>query len=711
MSQVYNCILRRFPADKYKLFQEGGNHYATTIFVLVSAVQKVSRCTRIPEGTLLYRGLGGLIDLPDKFHAADEQGRSGYLDWGMMSTSSDRNVALGYSGLKQRRPRAMVMVIEATSVDRGADISEFSQYPGEKEFLWVPCSFVQRAQPGGGRVEVVDGGLVTFVPVRVNLNLKTETVEELLEKKKSMHVTAFEFRVNELRLRLQDEATAGNAEARLQRDKTSQGTFWKKEHSVAGYVEAQVAKVEAVLNKHRARAAADYSDDVVYRNLAAESLEAASMAKSALRLWLRDELQPIHHIEDCSLLVLHRRFESFLRLRYTGAQAGEERRAAAIELCKARNLMSSDANEKDGNGEPLLIALAARGGSGEDLELLVAAGADVAVVDDYEWSAMHWAGEQGHAEVIKTLVRAGANCNQTDCDSRTPLWVSCCIGQLGCVTTLLDAKADVNQATTDTGATALFISCDKGHGSIVEALLDRGADVNQAKTDTGATALYIACDRGHGSIVEALLGRGADVNQATTDDGATPLFVACQEGHGSIVEALVGRRADVNQARTGDGATPLFIACHQGHGSIVEALLGRGADVNQAKTNTGGTPLYVACEGGHGSIVEALLGRGADVNQAKTDDGSTPLYIACDRGHGSIVEALLGRGADVDQATTDDGVTPLYIACDNHHTSCVQLLVRARADLTLSVQGFTPLQLASYNGFTDIVTVIESGST
>ena len=245
--QVYNCILRRFPADKYALFEQGGNRYATTIFVLVSAVQKVSRCTRMPEGTLLYRGLGGLIDLPDKFHQADAQGRSGFLDWGMMSTSSERDVALGYSGVKQRRPRAMVMVIEVTAVDRGADISEFSQYPGEKEFLWLPCSFVQRALAGGGRVQVVDGGLVTFVPVRVNLNLKTETVEELLQKKKSMHVTGFEFRVNELRQQLRDEASAGNAEARLKREKARQGTFWKKEHSVEGFIEAQAGKVSAVL--------------------------------------------------------------------------------------------------------------------------------------------------------------------------------------------------------------------------------------------------------------------------------------------------------------------------------------------------------------------------------------------------------------------------------------------------------------------------------
>jgi ankyrin repeat protein len=488
-------------------------------------------------------------------------------------------------------------------------------------------------------VEVVDGGLVTFVPVRVNLNLKTETVEELLEKKKSMHVTAFELRVNELFQRLQDEAKASNAEARLQRDQKSQGRFWKKKHSVEGYVEAQVAKVEAVLKKHRARAAADYSDDVVYRNLAAESLEAASMAQSALRLWLRDELQNFHLIEDISLLQLHRTFESFLRLRYADSQSGGERRAAAVDLCKARNLMSSDANEKDGNGEPLIVALAARGGSGEDVGLLVAAGADVAAVDAGKSSAMHLAAQQGHAEVIRTLVRAVANCNQSNWNGVTPLCVSCFNGQLGSVTALLDAKADVNTATT---------------------------------TDTGATPLYIACQKGHSSIVEALLGQGADVNQATTNDGATPLYKACQKGHVSIVEALLGRRADVNKATTDAGATPLWIACQKGHSSIVEALLGQGADVNQATTNDGATPLYKACQKGHVSIVEALLGRRADVNKATTDDGVTPLYRACEKHHTSCVQLLVRARADL--ALSCYGKTPLALAYAMEFTDIVAVI-------------------------------------
>jgi WD40 repeat protein len=190
MFQIYNTILRRYPKENFELFEKGDNQFSTTIFVLVSAVQKLSRFTRIPLGTQLYRGLGGKMDLPDIFFQVDDKGCSGYVEWGFLSTTSDRDVALGYSGVKERRPKAMVMVIETSSIDRGADISEFSQYPGEKEFLYLPCSFLQRTRQGNGRAQVVDGGLVAFVSVRVNLNIKTQTVEELQEQKKSLHMVS-----------------------------------------------------------------------------------------------------------------------------------------------------------------------------------------------------------------------------------------------------------------------------------------------------------------------------------------------------------------------------------------------------------------------------------------------------------------------------------------------------------------------------------------
>lgn len=158
MFQVYNTILRRYPSHAFAVFKDGDNFFPTTIFVLVSAIQKLCRFTRIPEGTMLYRGLGGKVDLPDLFFQTDEHGCSGYAEWGFLSTTADRDVALGYSGINERRHKAMVMVIETSSIDRGADISEFSQYPSEKEFLYLPCSFVQRTLRGRGRLQVVDSG-------------------------------------------------------------------------------------------------------------------------------------------------------------------------------------------------------------------------------------------------------------------------------------------------------------------------------------------------------------------------------------------------------------------------------------------------------------------------------------------------------------------------------------------------------------------------
>jgi hypothetical protein len=170
-----------------------------------------------------------------------------------------------------------------------------------------------------------------------------------------------------------------------------------------------VKKVEVVLEKHRARAAADYSDDAVYRSLVAESLEAASMAQSALQWWLRDQSQFIHHIEDESLLSCQRGFESFLRLRHALAPREDERRAAALELCKARDLLLCHPNERDHYSQSPLLSLAVRGGSADDLELLVTAGADVAAADADGRSAMYLAAQQGHVGAIVPLCRARAS--------------------------------------------------------------------------------------------------------------------------------------------------------------------------------------------------------------------------------------------------------------------------------------------------------------
>ena len=152
---VYNSILRQYPAAMYELFAKADNRFTTTISVLVSAVHKLTRSSYMPDGLVLYRGLGGLLDLPEHFFAEDGRGCRGYTEWGFMSTTSDKAVALQYSGVGKGRPRAMVMEMRTNAVDRGASIRDFSQ------LSWQACSggggkpMARLAQvPGGGGVPV-----------------------------------------------------------------------------------------------------------------------------------------------------------------------------------------------------------------------------------------------------------------------------------------------------------------------------------------------------------------------------------------------------------------------------------------------------------------------------------------------------------------------------------------------------------------------------
>jgi len=146
MFDLINCLLRRFPTDRFDKYRDGSNLLPTTIAVLASAVQKIARIARIPEGTTFYRGLSRRMQLPDAFSRFDEQGRRGFAEWGFLSTTCDKDVALtySYSGEGQAdatAPIPMVLKISSSAVDRGASIRVFSQYPTARPPPHLPVSF------------------------------------------------------------------------------------------------------------------------------------------------------------------------------------------------------------------------------------------------------------------------------------------------------------------------------------------------------------------------------------------------------------------------------------------------------------------------------------------------------------------------------------------------------------------------------------------
>ncbi len=367
MFVVYNGILRRYPKELYEVFEKSDNRFSTTIFVLVSAVQKLSRCMNMPAGMILYRGLGGTLELPDSFTIADHNGCKGYCEFGFMSTTADRSVAVQYSGVKDKKPQACIMEIRPNAIDRGADISDFSQYPGEKEFLFVPMSYVQGRERC--RVEVgPGGGVLKVIPVGVNINIKTETVEQLTGKKKSMHISAFKSVIDETKQWMRAYAEEGG---RVQARAATDEQYQYGDCDIPRFISTAIRQMQEIMDADAELPDGDYVNDLEYKALVSRMLSAQDWSKQKLMFWLENQETGINDIDYYSLKFVHRKWLTFLKQRrFSVAVAGsDERKATAVKILQCKGLMvTNDASTEEADGEPLIYAAVADGWALDDLQ-------------------------------------------------------------------------------------------------------------------------------------------------------------------------------------------------------------------------------------------------------------------------------------------------------------------------------------------------------
>lgn len=204
------------------------------------------------------------------------------------------------------------------------------------------------------------------------------------------------------------------------------------------------------------------------------------------------------------------------------------------------------------------------------VELLLANGADVNMLDNYRRTPLHYACESHYLleTIVRTLIDAGANINEPDVDGETPLQTACQNTHpdaILVVELLLEVGADVH--TTDCAGTSLLhTACfrDIRSKSIMQAIIAAGANVNQLTTE-GRTPLHFACSNTDGTheIIEFLLENGANANHVD-EHGYTPLHFYCWNinARPETMRLLVKAGASVNQQKP-DGHIPLDIACKQ----------------------------------------------------------------------------------------------------------------------------------------------------
>jgi uncharacterized protein len=253
--------------------------------------------------------------------------------------------------------------------------------------------------------------------------------------------------------------------------------------------------------------------------------------------------------------------------------------------------------------------------------------------------------------------------------AKTPLLYAAREGHADIAKLLLDAGANIEKADAD-GVTPLLMAVLNGHTALAQDLITRGANVN-VQDWYGQTPLWAAVDL-----------RNLDVPGPTRDNGVD------REAAFALIKVLLDKRADPN-ARTKEyppqrrwvtrlgslswvdftGQTPFLRAALAGDVKTMRLLLEYHADPN-INTFNGTTPLMAAAgmnwtvsqtyDEGPQALLEAVKlaqSQGNDVN-ATNDMGLQAIHGAANRGSNDIIQFLVEKGATLDVADKQ-GRTPL----------------------------------------------------
>lgn len=317
----------------------------------------------------------------------------------------------------------------------------------------------------------------------------------------------------------------------------------------------------------------------------------------------------------------------------------------------------------------ITLHLAAKWGIVRVVDQVLLKGQDPNYMDTKEKTALMYAAESGCSRVVERLLRVPSI--DQDCQDKyghSAISYAAENGHLEVVKMLASGRKSAIDAKTLTAASRRMEKTKDS--SIMTFLLDNG--INGSLVDS---FLRIAVSEEFDEVVSLLVGRGANVN-TTYESTSTPLHKAARLGNVGICKILLKAGATVD-SETKEKETPLILAVSRGHQEVSEQLLHSGADP-LAATSSGKTPYHEAiCT--RPKIFKAVLSKVLELNtSAHTKDAQnrSPLLLAAAEGTQEAFMALIDiEGADINEMD-GNGYTPLHHALIRQKEEIVETLFK-----------------------------------
>lgn len=368
---------------------------------------------------------------------------------------------------------------------------------------------------------------------------------------------------------------------------------------------------------------------------------------------------------------------------------------AMVEL-----LIDRGANMSKGSVKWPALALAVNDNNVLATTLLLNKGADIDETEQRNsdrLTALHTAFRNRNIELVKLLLRHGANTSIRTRPGYTVLLEAIEANELDMVRVLLNGGADVEERHNDEDESLplSFAAC-KGYNEIVSLLLDHGADI-EGKDKYDCTAVANVAPTEHISTMRLLLERGAD-SRARAVSGYNALAVAVSSKRIEMVKLLLqnGTHGPQPKQQANDA---FFWACNSGNMDMIKLFLEYGCDPARDGLATGQLAIHAAATSGNVDLVDFFLQQDGIELDSRDSFMRTPLFHAAWKGKVQIVKHLLSKGAD---HTTKDlyQAAPIFAAMRNEHHETLEPLVAACPEslLWIDALGRTPLQWAELTG-------------
>lgn len=342
------------------------------------------------------------------------------------------------------------------------------------------------------------------------------------------------------------------------------------------------------------------------------------------------------------------------------------------------------------------------------------------------------AANEGHVEVCKVLLKAGADPLAKDKDGRTPLHDAAGLGRLE-VVQLLSTQKHLVDRRDNAGYTPFLMAAYHGFPNVCDTLLQAGADLNAKTAEHERNVMHVAACQGRINMIRFLAQHKHLINSKDKHDhtplalaalfstrevckellalgenpeivnnhGRNVLLLAASKGNASVVQ-LFAPYKELLESRDKEGHTPLLLAAGMsGHRESCEILIDAKAEVN-ATNPDGSSALQTAAEKGYAEVVSLFI-RYKHLIDAKDKRGFTPLMRGASFGNRKVCAILLGAGACAD-ATEAQGMNAFHWAAFYGKTDSLELLLSQKEliNVKTTVNECSSLQIAAAKGHREV---------